>query len=119
MDSHIHRVSAVGQILELDALYHAPIATVEARDDTSATITRPPSEYLRQIWLGSMVFYPPTLEFVIRSVGVDHVCLGSDYPYDMADPDPAGTVEKVVSLSEPELNAVLEGNAKVLFDLHR
>ena len=91
----------------------------EARDDTSATITRPPSEYLRQIWLGSMVFYPPTLEFVIRSVGVDHVCLGSDYPYDMADPDPAGTVEKVVSLSEPELNAVLEGNAKVLFDLHR
>ncbi len=90
----------------------------QARDDTSATIPRPPSDYLQQIWLGSMVFYPPTLEFVVRSVGVDHVCLGSDYPYDMADPDPAGTVRKVASLSEPELNAILGGNAKVLFDLH-
>jgi len=89
-----------------------------AREDTSAAIPKPPSAYLSQIWLGSMVFYPPTLEFVIRSVGVDHVCLGSDYPYDMADPDPAGTVRKVGSLSDPEVNAVLGDNAKVLFELH-
>ncbi|MEE8110235.1 MAG: amidohydrolase family protein [bacterium] len=89
-----------------------------AREDTRARIPKPPSAYLGQIWLGTMVFYPPTLEFVIRSVGVDHVCLGSDYPYDMADPDPAGTVRKVSSLSEAEVNAVLGGNAQVLFELH-
>ncbi len=89
-----------------------------ARDDTRANTSKPPSEFLSQIWLGTMVFYPPTLEFVIGSVGVDHVCLGSDYPYDMADPDPVSTVRGVGSLSEPEVNAILEGNAKVLFDLH-
>ncbi len=89
-----------------------------AREDTRVDISKPPSAYYSQIWLGTMVFYPPTLEFVIGSVGIDHICLGSDYPYDMEDPDPAGTVRKVGSLSEAERNAVLGGNAKVLFGLH-
>ncbi|MFQ5691541.1 MAG: amidohydrolase family protein [Nitrospinota bacterium] len=87
------------------------------REDTRAGAPRPPSAYLGQVWLGTMVFYPPTLEFVIRSAGVDRVCLGSDYPYDMADPDPVGTVRAIASLSDPEVNAVLGGNAKVLFGL--
>ncbi|MFQ5913170.1 MAG: amidohydrolase family protein [Nitrospinota bacterium] len=89
----------------------------QAREDARAGIPKPPSAYHPQIWLGTMVFYPPTLEFVIRSAGVDRVCLGSDYPYDMADPDPVGTVRKVGSLSDAEVNAVLGGNANVLFGL--
>lgn len=87
------------------------------REDTRADIPKPPSAYFSQIWVGTVVFSPQVLEFVICSVGVDHVCLGSDYPYDMEDPDPVGLVRRVASLSGAEANAILEGNAKVLFDL--
>lgn len=87
------------------------------REDTRADIPEPPSAYFDRIWFGTVVFSPTTLEFVIRSVGADHVCLGSDYPYDMEDPDPVGLVRKIGVLSASESEAVLSGNAKDLFDL--
>ena len=41
-----------------------------------------------------MVFTPIQLEALVKTFGADHVVLGTDYPFDMADFDP---VEHVVS----------------------
>ena len=51
---------------------------------------RPPSDYLRQIWLDTLVFDRKQLDALIDSHGADRLCMGTDYPFDMAEPDPVG-----------------------------
>ena len=44
--------------------------------------------------------------------GVDRLCLGSDYPFDMADPDPVGTVRGTLDAADHD--AVLHGTPTAL-----
>jgi aminocarboxymuconate-semialdehyde decarboxylase len=53
------------------------------------------------------------LSSLVETVGADRVLLGSDYPFDMADPDPVGTV-RASGLGEADEQAVLYGNAERL-----
>jgi aminocarboxymuconate-semialdehyde decarboxylase len=46
-------------------------------------------------------------------VGADRVLLGSDYPFDMADPHPVETVRRA-GLEEDDEAALLGGNAERL-----
>ncbi|MEI8633524.1 amidohydrolase family protein [Vibrio sp. PP-XX7] len=59
-----------------------------ARADCRQYIDKEPSSYLHKIWLDTLVFDPQQLENLIRFHGADKLCLGSDYPFDMAEPDP-------------------------------
>ena len=61
-----------------------------ARADCREHISRPPSSYLRQIWLDTLVFDRAQLKFLVETHGADKLCLGTDYPFDMAEPDPVG-----------------------------
>jgi aminocarboxymuconate-semialdehyde decarboxylase len=49
----------------------------------------------------------------VEAVGADRVMLGSDYPFDMADPRPVATV-RAAGLSDEDAAAVLYGNAERL-----
>jgi aminocarboxymuconate-semialdehyde decarboxylase len=53
---------------------------------------------------------PRLLGDLVATVGAARVLLGSDYPFDMADPDPVRTVMDA-GLSAGEQQALLEGNA--------
>lgn len=46
--------------------------------------------YLRQVWLDTLEFGRAKLDFLIDPHGADRLCLGADYPFDMAEPDPIG-----------------------------
>lgn len=59
-----------------------------AREDCRQYISREPSSYLRQVWLDTLVFDEDQLESLIRTHGAEKLCLGTDYPFDMAEPDP-------------------------------
>ena len=63
-----------------------------------------------------MVFTPIQLEALVKTFGVDHVVLGTDYPFDMADFDP---IEHVVStgFDASATAAICGGNAKKLLGL--
>lgn len=61
-----------------------------ARSDCSEHCRHEPSSYLRKLWLDTLVFDRDQLEQLVRSHGADRLCLGSDYPFDMAEPDPVG-----------------------------
>lgn len=61
-----------------------------AREDCRMHITREPSSYLRQVWFDTLVFDRAQLDALVRLHGADRLCLGSDYPFDMAEPDPVG-----------------------------
>ena len=62
----------------------------KVRADCRQHITREPSSYLRQVWLDTLVFDPEELQSLVRTHGADHLCLGTDYPFDMAESDPVG-----------------------------
>lgn len=59
-----------------------------AREDCRRNISREPSTYLRQIWFDTLVFDRQELDHLVASHGADRLCLGTDYPFDMSEPDP-------------------------------
>jgi aminocarboxymuconate-semialdehyde decarboxylase len=61
-----------------------------ARADCSEHCRHEPSSYLRRLWLDTLVFDQDQLDSLVRTHGADRLCLGSDYPFDMAEPDPVG-----------------------------
>lgn len=76
---------------------------------------RLPSEYLREIYVDTVVHDPQVLRFLIDMMGADRVMVGSDYPFEMGEDDPVALVESVPRLGNEERQAVLWGNAKRLF----
>ena len=65
-----------------------------ARSDSHGDLPKPPTQYLKKIYFDTVVFTPDQLEALVKTFGVDHVVMGTDYPFDMADFDP---IEHVVS----------------------
>lgn len=61
-----------------------------ARADCSEHCQHLPSTYLRKLWLDTLVFDKDQLASLVRTHGADKLCLGSDYPFDMSEPDPVG-----------------------------
>ena len=87
-----------------------------ARADAHASLPKPPTHYLKKIIFDTVVFTPGQLKALVETYGADHVVLGTDYPFDMADFDP---VEHVVStgFDAAATAAICGGNAKRLLGL--
>jgi aminocarboxymuconate-semialdehyde decarboxylase len=49
-----------------------------------------PSTYLRRVWLDTLVFDRKQLAHLLDIHGADRLCMGSDWPFDMGEPDPVG-----------------------------
>lgn len=84
------------------------------RPDCREHIAREPSSYLRQVWLDTLVFDRDQLDSLVRTHGADKLCLGTDYPFDMAEPDPVGFHDR---LDDDAKARILGGNAAGLLGL--
>jgi aminocarboxymuconate-semialdehyde decarboxylase len=84
-----------------------------ARGDTHGNLPHPPTSYLKKIYFDTVVFTPHQLDTLVTVFGADHVIMGTDYPYDMAEYDP---IEHLVAtgLDGSTLSAIAGGNAKKL-----
>lgn len=78
---------------------------------------RPPSSYLRQIFVDCLVYDPAHLGFLVQQMGADRVVVGTDYPYDMGFHDPVGLVSATAGLSDDDRHRILAGNAAALLGL--
>ena len=87
-----------------------------ARSDCNAGLPKPPTEYLKRIYVDTIVFTPHQLRALIETFGADHVLLGTDYPFDMADYDPVGHVVDA-GLDAKTVEAICGGNAKRLLGI--
>ena len=87
------------------------------RDDCRQVISKPPSEYLKKFYFDSVVFTEHQLRYLIETWGPDRIVMGTDYPYDMAEPDPVGHVESVKGLSEDDKALVMGLNAAQLLGI--
>jgi aminocarboxymuconate-semialdehyde decarboxylase len=87
-----------------------------ARSDSHGKLPKPPTEYLKKVYFDTVVFTPIQLEALVKTFGVDHVLLGTDYPFDMADFD---AIEHVVAtgFDAAAAAAICGGNAKKLLGL--
>ena len=82
-----------------------------ARDDCRRQINRKPSLYLAKLFFDTVVHDAKQLEYLIARFGPEHVLLGTDYPFDMGDPDPLAQLAAVPGLSEDARRAIAGGNA--------
>jgi aminocarboxymuconate-semialdehyde decarboxylase len=53
-----------------------------------------PLEVLKGLYYDTVTFSPMTLRYL---VGADRLLLGSDFPFEMGDPDPVGTVTAAIA----------------------
>jgi aminocarboxymuconate-semialdehyde decarboxylase len=81
------------------------------RPEPRAVIEVPPSAYYARMFFDCLTHNEDSLEFLGRTAGWSHIVIGSDYPFDMGEDDPVGTVRRL-DLPEADLHAVLRGNAE-------
>ena len=89
----------------------------QVRSEARTNINRPPSTYQRQIYYDCITMSEVALRFLIDSVGIDRVVLGSDWPFVPWDPSPTGWIQGLKSLSQEEKEKILYQNLETLLDL--
>ena len=88
-----------------------------ARSDCQAGLPQPPSSYLKNIYVDTVVFTPHQLAELIRLFGAERILMGTDYPYDMGEYDPIGHVASLENIDDAIRAAIVGGNAKRLLGL--
>jgi aminocarboxymuconate-semialdehyde decarboxylase len=87
-----------------------------ARDDSHADLPLPPTTYLRQVYLDTVVFTYHQLAYMIELFGPDRILMGTDYPFDMAEYDPIGHIGGL-DLDDRTMSAICGGNAALALGL--
>ena len=83
------------------------------RKPVARTTGRPPSELADRLYYDTAVFSPVLLARLVEDVGADHVLLGTDQPFELADRAPVQTV-RAAGLAEPATRAILWDTAAAL-----
>jgi aminocarboxymuconate-semialdehyde decarboxylase len=55
-----------------------------------------PEASFQRLYYDTILHSPQALDYLVRTVGAEHVLLGSDYPFDMGPRDPVASVESAV-----------------------
>ena len=87
------------------------------RSDAHGNLPQPPTTYLKRIYVDTVVFTPYQLAELVRVFGADHVVMGTDYPFDMADYDPVGHIASVEGFDAATIAALAGGNTRRLLAL--
>jgi aminocarboxymuconate-semialdehyde decarboxylase len=70
-----------------------------------------PKEYLGKFWFDSLVHDEHALNYLLRLVGDDKICLGSDYPFPLGEQHPGKMIEEM-DLTKAVKEKLLYQNAK-------
>jgi aminocarboxymuconate-semialdehyde decarboxylase len=75
-----------------------------------------PVDILKRLYYDTITFSPATLHYLIDLVGVERLMLGSDYPFEMGDPDPVASVSAIAE--GPAREKVLGGTVQKIMCLN-
>jgi aminocarboxymuconate-semialdehyde decarboxylase len=78
-------------------------------DVARASIAKPPSEYVRRVWVDSLTLSPRVLSFALETFGAERVVVGSDYPFRLGNDDPVGAL---AGLDAPTRTRITRDNAR-------
>ena len=86
------------------------------RKDVARTTAVHPSEFADALYYDTAVFSPVLLRRLVEDVGVGHVLLGTDHPFELGDRAPLETV-RALGLPEGDERRILGENAAELLGL--
>jgi aminocarboxymuconate-semialdehyde decarboxylase len=89
----------------------------KVRGEGKASIDRPPSEYLSQLYFDSLTHGGPALSFLASTVGPERIMLGTDYPFDMGNYDSVAAIQNAIGVTDAERDLMLGGNAMRMFKI--
>lgn len=84
------------------------------RSEAHAHCKTSPLDLLKRFYFDSLVFDGHALKYMVDLVGADHVCIGTDSPFDMGDPNPDAVLRALAESGEHVLSEVCCGTAKRL-----
>jgi aminocarboxymuconate-semialdehyde decarboxylase len=93
----------------LDSAYNAE--GWEANPYYRKNISRPPSDYLARLYYDTCALSVESNRFVVDTMGADRVMFGSDYPFDIGDPEGKRAVPMIENLPAAEQEKIYRGNA--------
>ena len=80
------------------------------------SITKPPSEYLKNMYLDGASFYKPAWDCALDIWDADKILMGSDYPYGwVGDYSTCVEVVEALDIGDHEKQMILQKNAEKLF----
>ena len=85
-----------------------------ARRDCRQHLPQRPSDYLKRLYFDTVVFDPRELDALMSYFGSDHLCLGTDYPFDMSEPDPA---RLLAGIGDADYEMIVSGTALKLLGI--
>src|ERR1044071_7514517 len=88
-----------------------------ARPDCRTVIKKKPSESLEKFYFDTITFDRTMLRQLVERYGVEHVLLGTDYPYDMGMEHPLDFIDGVKGLSQKEKQQIQGANAARLLKI--
>ena len=77
-------------------------------EQCKGTIKKRPTEYLKQVYVDSLVFTPEGLRHLVATVGASQIGLGTDFPFPWTD-TPVDQVMATPGLSDADRTAILGG----------
>lgn len=87
---------------------------------TRENISTPPKDLALRLYYDTVLHDPTALRFLVDQVGAERVMMGTDYPFEMGDPEPVRTVDSIPGLTEEERERILGGNfARILQGMGR
>jgi aminocarboxymuconate-semialdehyde decarboxylase len=87
----------------------------KVRKEPKQKLAERPSELLDRFYMDTITHNDSALGWLIQHIGSERVVLGSDLPFDMADEDPVGRLERVAD--ETARNRISSANSIELFRL--
>jgi predicted TIM-barrel fold metal-dependent hydrolase len=89
----------------------------QAYPETKAKIRRPPSAYLKRIWLDTVCYDSDVLASSYAYVGPDKMVMGSDYPHQIGDLEHCVERVRAMKVGDEEKRKILGENAAKLLKL--
>ena len=75
-------------------------------------VSKAPGDYFRQIFFDTCSLSPESVDFTIQIAGADRVMFGTDYPFDIGDPEARRALPALSRLAEGPKNKIFYENAE-------
>jgi aminocarboxymuconate-semialdehyde decarboxylase len=98
----------------LDSAYHAE--GWEADPFYRKHIKKPPGDYFSHIYFDTCALSPASVDFVVRVAGAERVMFGSDYPFDIGDPEGRQSLPAIHALPREQQELIFTKNAASVLD---
>lgn len=77
-------------------------------------VSKTPGEYFKQIYFDTCSLSPESVDFTIRIAGAERVMFGTDYPFDIGDPEAKRALPALTRLPETEKLKIFHQNAEAV-----